>query len=183
MKNKLRTIVTRTGDDGTTGLANGERISKDNLLVQVLGDLDELNSYIGLLVTEITLDRLLNPLCAIQHELFEFGAELSSSKALITSDQVRRLEWQINEFLSDIQELKEFILPGGSRDAALAHVCRAICRRSERALVSFGKEQTVSRVAYQYINRLSDWFFVFARVLNKRSETPEIYWKKTGTKQ
>jgi len=179
MGNRLSKIVTRTGDDGTTGLGDGSRLGKGTARIDAIGDVDELNSHLGLLLCESLPAGIREPLLAIQHDLFNLGAELSiPDHQVMKEEHALRLEQWIKESNAGLPPLKEFILPGGSRAAAQAHVCRAVCRRAERSLVRLHSKERISEPARQYLNRLSDWLFVLARVLNQRASRDEEYWEK-----
>lgn len=177
--NRLSKIVTRTGDAGTTGLGDGSRTTKDALRVAAMGDVDELNSAIGLLLCEELPEAVRAALDSIQHDLFDLGGELCLPGMNVMKDaQVARLEEVVGVFNADLPMLKEFILPGGTRPAALAHLCRTICRRAERALVRLGTEESVSDAARRYLNRLSDLLFVLGRHLNQVAGRGDVQWVK-----
>lgn len=177
--NRLSKIVTRTGDAGTTGLGDGSRTTKDALRVAAMGDVDELNSAIGLLLCEELPEAVRAVLDSIQHDLFDLGGELCLPGMNVMKDaQVARLEEVVGVFNADLPMLKEFILPGGTRPAALAHLCRTICRRAERALVRLGNEENVSDAARRYLNRLSDLLFVLGRHLNQVAGRGDVQWVK-----
>lgn len=180
MGNRLSKITTRTGDDGTTGLADNTRVSKDHPRVEALGEVDELNSHIGLLLAESSLpDDLRVLLTQVQHHLFDLGGELAMPGFDgITEDKVSLLDAAITQYNSGLAPLREFVLPGGTRAAALAHVCRTVCRRAERRLISLSKTESVSLLLVQYLNRLSDLLFVLARVLNAGKEPGQ--WNKSA---
>jgi len=179
MGNRLSKIATRTGDKGTTGLGDGARVDKDALRVHAMGDVDELNSHIGLLLCEDMPDTLRDELGAIQHDLFDLGGELSiPGYQLIQETHVARLDALLAKYNADLPPLKEFILPAGSRAAAQSHVCRTVCRRAERAIVSLGKAESISDGVRQYMNRLSDLLFVLARVLNRLVSDGDALWQK-----
>jgi len=178
MGNRLSKIATRTGDQGTTGLGDGSRTDKDSLRVHAMGDVDELNSQIGLLLCEDLPTGLTEELLTIQHDLFDLGGELCiPGYALIRDEQVASLDALLEKYNADLSPLQEFILPGGSRAAALAHVCRTVCRRAERMLVSLGKAETINPQPRQYVNRLSDLMFVLSRVLNRHAGRGDVLWK------
>lgn len=178
MGNRLSKIATRTGDAGTTGLGDGSRVDKDNLRVQAMGDVDELNSHLGVLLCETLPDGLSDELLAIQHDLFDLGGELCiPGYQLITDQQVANLDALLEKYNADLPALQEFILPGGSRAAAIAHVCRTVCRRAERLVVALGKSEQIHPTSRQYLNRLSDLMFVLARVLNRFSGGSDVLWK------
>lgn len=179
MGNRLSKIATRTGDDGSTGLGDGSRVAKDSLRVQTLGDVDELNSNLGVLLTETLPSALRAQLLAIQHDLFDLGGELCiPGHTMIGAAQVALLDRLLEQYNADLPPLKEFILPGGSRAAALAHVCRTVCRRAERSVVALGKLETLAIPPQQYLNRLSDLLFVWARVLNRVNGGSDVLWKR-----
>jgi len=182
MSNRLTQIATRTGDDGTTGLGDGTRVAKDHLRVQAMGDVDELNSSIGVLLAEPLPDDVRELLVAIQHELFNLGGELSiPGYELVKSAAVVRLDEALADYNGRLPRLKEFILPAGTRSAALAHVCRTVARRAERAVVALAGAETVNEAPRQYLNRLSDLMFVLARVLNRANLDglggDDVYWR------
>lgn len=177
MGNRLSRITTRTGDDGSTGLADKTRVRKDHPRVEAMGEVDELNSQLGLLLTEALPDDIRALLTQIQHHLFDLGAELALPKfSGITEDKLRLLDEAIGRYNAALPPLQEFVLPGGSRAAALAHVCRTVCRRAERRVVSLVLSDAVSPLQLHYLNRLSDLLFVLARTLNQGSEPGQ--WKK-----
>jgi cob(I)alamin adenosyltransferase len=186
MANRLSKIVTRTGDDGTTGLASGDRITKDQTRVAALGDVDELNSAIGILLTETLPGEARVALLGIQHDLFDLGGELSlPGHEMISIAHLERIDDLVTHFNSGLPPLKEFVLPGGTRPAALAHLARTICRRAERTLVALMNEEnaaTKSRLQVQYLNRLSDLLFVLARSFNHSAKlsggSGDVLWQQ-----
>jgi len=179
MGNRLSKISTRTGDDGSTGLGDGTRISKNALRVTAMGDVDELNSHIGVLLTEPLSEELRQQLGLIQHDLFDLGGELSiPGHSMLSANRVEALDALLQTLNQELSPLKEFILPGGTRGAALAHVARTVCRRAERALVALKAEEDVSEDALRYLNRLSDLMFVIARTLNLGSGHGDVLWKR-----
>ena len=179
MGNRLSKIATRTGDKGTTGLGDGSRTDKDSLRIQAIGDVDELNSQLGLLLCEGLDATLREALLSIQHDLFDLGGELCiPGYALVSEAQVARLDDLLEKYNAGLPPLKDFILPGGNRSAALAHVCRTVCRRAERSIVSLGKSETVNEAVRQYVNRLSDLLFVLSRVLNRADGGSDVLWQK-----
>ncbi len=183
MGNRLSQIATRTGDDGSTGLGDGSRTRKDSLRVVALGDVDELNSTIGLLLTEPMPTGLREAFIDIQHDLFDLGGELCIPGYENVSDaQVARLDELLAEHNATLPRLQEFILPGGSRAAAIAHVARTVCRRAERAVVALGAEEPVRPACRQYLNRLSDLLFVLARVLNRADGGSDVLWQQGRNK-
>ena len=178
MGNRLSKIATRTGDDGTTGLGDGSRVDKDALRVQAMGDVDELNSHLGLLLCEDMPPDLREELVTIQHDLFDLGGELCiPGFAMITDTQVARLDALLAKYNATLPALAEFILPAGSRAAAQSHVCRTVCRRAERAIVALGKAEQLNAQPRQYVNRLSDLLFVLARVLNRHAGGGDVLWQ------
>ncbi|HEX8964104.1 MAG TPA: cob(I)yrinic acid a,c-diamide adenosyltransferase [Rhodocyclaceae bacterium] len=179
MGHRLSKIYTRTGDAGTTGLGNGSRIGKDSLRVAAMGEVDEVNCVVGVLLCEPLDDALRELLVGIQHDLFDLGGELSvPGAAFLKATQPARLEAAIDRYNAGLQPLKEFILPGGTRAAALAHLARATCRRAERAVVALAQSEPVSESARQYLNRLSDLFFVLPRWINQAAGCGDVLWQK-----
>jgi cob(I)alamin adenosyltransferase len=179
MGHRLSKIYTRTGDTGTTGLGDGSRVPKDSARIEAIGAVDELNSTLGLLLSEGVPADIQELLTQIQHELFDLGGELSIPGYVVIGDQhVARLETRLDALNSDLPPLKEFILPGGSRAAALAHVARTICRRAERRTVALGQSEQLPEIPQRYLNRLSDLLFVLCRVLNRNANRDDVYWQK-----
>jgi cob(I)alamin adenosyltransferase len=180
MGNRLSKIYTRTGDDGTTGLADGARVDKCDARIEAGGTVDELNSLIGAILAEAGIDADVGgPLRRIQHELFEAGAELAlPGYRKITTEYVERLEQELDALNADLPPLREFILPGGNRAAALCHVARAVCRRAERRAWAVAKEHALNPDLLRYLNRLSDLLFVVARCLGRRGGGGEIMWRR-----
>ncbi|HVL09138.1 MAG TPA: cob(I)yrinic acid a,c-diamide adenosyltransferase [Burkholderiaceae bacterium] len=182
MGNRLSKIATRTGDDGTTGLGDGTRTGKDSQRIHALGEVDELNSHLGVLLTETLPDGIRTALLEIQHDLFDLGGELCiPGYTLLKTERVAQLDTWLAEHNATLPRLKEFILPGGSRAAAQAHVCRTVCRRAERAVVALERSETVNDSARQYLNRLSDLMFVLARVLNRADGGTDVLWQRERT--
>ncbi|WP_293765513.1 cob(I)yrinic acid a,c-diamide adenosyltransferase [uncultured Aquitalea sp.] len=178
MGHRLSRIVTRTGDDGSTGLGDGSRVGKDSLRIQALGDVDELNSVVGLLLAEDLPADVSDRLLAVQHDLFDLGSELAvPGYEALKENHVAMLETWVGEMNEHLPMLKEFILPGGSRQAALSHQARSVCRRAERSVVAAAREAEVTQAARQYLNRLSDALFVLARHLNKHLGRPDVLWQ------
>ena len=182
MANRLTQISTRTGDDGTTGLGDGQRVPKDHLRIAAMGDVDELNSQIGVLLAEPLPAEVRELLVVIQHELFNLGGELSiPGYELLKPDAVLRLDEALAHHNAQLPRLAEFILPAGTRSAALAHVARTIARRAERAVVALAATEPVNAAPRQYLNRLSDLLFVLARVLNRANLDglggDDVYWR------
>jgi len=184
MGHRLTQIATRTGDDGSTGLGDGSRTSKDSLRVAAMGDVDELNSTLGLLLTESLPDAVRSELLDIQHDLFDLGGELCiPGFENMNEAQVARLDELLARHNATLPRLEEFILPGGSRAAAVAHIARTVCRRAERAIVSLGHAEAVRPICRQYVNRLSDLLFVLARVLNRHAGGSDVLWEKGRAKR
>ncbi len=178
MGHRLTKIATRTGDGGETGLGDGRRVGKDSLRVHALGELDELNSALGLLLAEEIPQDLRGALREVQQDLFDLGGEISiPGHSLVTAEKVERLDALLEDWNSVLPPLKEFILPGGTRAAAAAHLARAVCRRAERSVVALGRKETVSAHARQYLNRLSDLLFVAGRALNRRAGGEDVQWR------
>ncbi len=182
MGNRLTQIATRTGDNGTTGLGDNTRVSKDSLRVHAMGDVDELNSHIGVLLCEDMPPAVRDVLVEIQHQLFNLGGELSiPGYELLKPEAVLALDDALAEHNEHLPRLQEFILPAGTRAAAQAHVCRTVARRAERAVVALEGQETLKDTPRQYLNRLSDLMFVLSRVLNRyRTDGTvgdDVYWK------
>lgn len=179
MGNRLSKIATRTGDGGTTGLGDGSRTGKDSPRIDAMGEVDELNSQVGMLLCEPLPDALREELLSIQHDLFDLGGELCiPGHTMITEVQVARLDQLLEKYNTGLAPLRDFILPGGSRAAAQAHACRTVCRRAERAIVSLGKIEQINDAPRQYMNRLSDLLFVLSRVLNRFAGGSDVIWEK-----
>jgi len=179
MGHRLSKIVTRTGDAGTTGLGDGTRVAKDAARVDAIGAVDELNSAIGVLLAEALPPEVAACLVDVQHDLFDLGGEVSiPGYEAVSAAHVERLEEAVERFNAPLAPLKEFVLPGGTRAAALAHVARTVCRRAERALVHLGHAETVTEPARRYLNRLSDLLFVLARTLNVAAGRADVLWQK-----
>ncbi len=178
MGNRLTQIATRTGDDGSTGLGDNTRVPKHHLRVQAMGDVDELNSHIGLLLCEPLPEDVRVLGVEIQHQLFNLGGELSiPGFELLKPEAVQALDDALQTHNATLPKLKEFILPAGTRAASQAHVCRTVARRAERAVVALGASESVREAPRQYLNRLSDLMFVLARVLNRMDGGDDVYWK------
>jgi cob(I)alamin adenosyltransferase len=178
MGNRLTQIATRTGDDGSTGLGDNTRVPKHHLRVQAMGDVDELNSHIGLLLCEPLPEDVRALGVEIQHQLFNLGGELSiPGFELLKQEAVAALDEALAVHNAALPKLKEFILPAGTRAASQAHVCRTVARRAERAVVALGASESVREAPRQYLNRLSDLMFVLARVLNRMDGGDDVYWK------
>jgi cob(I)alamin adenosyltransferase len=178
MGKRLTQIATRTGDDGTTGLGDNTRVSKDSLRVHAMGEVDELNSHIGLLLCEEMPADVRALLVEIQHQLFNLGGELSiPGFELLKPQAVLALDEALAAHNVRLPKLQEFILPAGNRAASQAHVCRTVARRAERAVVALGAREPLRDTPRQYLNRLSDLMFVLARVLNRVNGGDDVYWK------
>lgn len=181
--NRLSKIYTRTGDAGTTGLGDGSRVPKDSLRIHALGDVDELNSVIGLLLCEDLPASAREALTGVQHDLFDLGGELCiPGFNNVTEGQVKRLEDVLDGYNAELPPLKDFILPGGARSAAVAHLARTVCRRAERSVVSLAATEAVSELVRQYLNRLSDLLFVLGRVLNRHAGGSDVLWQQGKNK-
>ena len=177
MGHRLTKIVTRTGDDGTTGLGDGRRVGKDAARVAALGDLDELNSALGCVLAEALPEPVRQALAAVQNDLFDLGGEVSiPGRAALREAHVLRLDEAIAGLNAALPALEEFILPGGSRAGAACHLARTVCRRAERALVALSRDEAVTAPSLQYLNRLSDLLFVAARAINQAAGLPERQW-------
>jgi cob(I)alamin adenosyltransferase len=179
MANRLTKIYTRTGDAGTTGLASGARVAKDAPRIEAIGAVDELNSVLGVLLAEPLPEALRRCLDDVQHDLFDLGGELSvPGHVIIGAGHVERLERELDRLNAALPPLKDFILPSGSRAAALAHVARAVCRRAERRLVTLSRKQKTTPALIAYLNRLSDLLFVAAREANRAEGRPDVLWQQ-----
>jgi len=179
MGHRLSKIVTRTGDAGTTGLGDGTRVLKDSARIDAIGAVDELNSALGVLLAETLPEPIAGRLVEVQHDLFDLGGELSiPGYEAMREVQVLRLEDAVERFNADLTPLKEFILPGGTRAASLAHVARTVCRRAERTVVHLGTTDPVRECVRKYLNRLSDLLFVIARLLNRAGGGADVLWRK-----
>jgi len=178
MANRLTQIATRTGDNGTTGLGDNTRVSKSSLRVHAMGDVDELNSSLGVLLCEDMPGSVRELLVEVQHQLFNLGGELSiPGFELLKPEAVAQLDAALEEHNAALPRLAEFILPAGTRAASLAHVCRTVARRAERAVVALGAVEELKDAPRQYLNRLSDLLFVLSRVLNRLNGGDDVYWK------
>lgn len=180
-------IYTKTGDSGQTSLFGGKRVNKNDVRINSYGTIDELNSIIGLILTEKVNERTNEILNNIQHILFAIGAELATPSDVKSSvinslsvDEILSIEQIIDEIENQLSPLKNFILPGGTRSAALLHLARTVCRRAERNIVEIEKDERINPNIIIYINRLSDLLFVIARFENHVTSTPEIEWKTGG---
>jgi cob(I)alamin adenosyltransferase len=178
-------IYTKTGDKGETGLFGGERVSKNNLRLNAYGSIDELNSFLGLAIIEVTSEEIKNVLIDLQNKLFVLGADLATpeteknAKLKITrlpDLYISGIEQTIDKFEERLDELKNFVLPGGSRGSALLHICRTISRRAEREIVALKNAEYIGDNIVIFLNRLSDLFFVLSRFENKYSNIPDTKW-------
>jgi len=180
-------IYTKTGDKGETGLIDGSRISKSNLRIIAYGEVDEANSHLGYLISNIENNSIFTDikeiLVGIQQDLFVVGAELANpsslkeNRLLVKEEMISIIEKHIDNFEAELTPITYFILPGGSIESSLLHICRTVVRRAEIAAVALTKEQKISQQILTYLNRLSDLFFVLARVTNKRQNRNDIPWK------
>ena len=179
MGNRLSKIYTRTGDQGKTGLADGSRIDKFHSRIESLGNIDELNSIIGIILTEKIPDNKKILLEKVQHDLFDIGGELSIPGHIVIDDRkIDFLEKILDEMNNELEPLKEFILPGGTKISSYCHLARTVCRRVERNLFKLAQTEKVNEASLKYVNRLSDMLFVLARFLNKINQLNDIFWKK-----
>jgi cob(I)alamin adenosyltransferase len=178
MANRLTRIVTRTGDDGTTGLGDGTRVGKDSPRVEVMGNLDELNSAVGVVLADDLPENVHDALAAIQNDLFDLGGEICiPGRAALWEAHLKEIDARLERLRAPLPTLRDFVLPGGSRAAASCHLARAVCRRAERSLVALGRVESVSELSIQYLNRLSDLLFLAARTLNAAAGVSEPMWK------
>jgi len=180
MGNRLSKIYTKTGDDGTTGLGDGSRVSKDSMRVEAYGTVDEANSAIGVvLANDVVPDDIRRCLTEVQHDLFELGGELCiPGHAAVEDSFIDRLERDLDRLNADLPALKDFILPGGGQATAACHLARTIVRRAERRVSTLRSKESVRDEAFRYLNRLSDLLFVIARVLARTESGSEIIWDR-----
>lgn len=184
MGHRLSKIATRTGDGGETGLGDGSRRPKDSARIQALGDIDELNSALGLVLAEDVPDGMREVFLEVQQDLFDLGGELSiPGHVLLKPERIAALEESLEQWNAGLPALKEFILPGGSRAAAAAHLARTVCRRAERSLVALGRAEPVTDAARRYMNRLSDVLFVAGRALNRHAGRTDVQWRHERRKR
>ncbi len=177
MSNRLTRIYTKTGDEGETGLSGGVRVRKNCPLIQVIGDVDELNCVIGMALANKIPEEVRISLVKIQHQLFNLGAEINNSEFnFINEDMVTEIEKQIASFNESLAPLNNFILPGGGHAAATCHLARAVCRRAERSVVALNDTEKLNPDIQIYLNRLSDYLFVVSRVLSKYAKQEETLW-------
>jgi cob(I)alamin adenosyltransferase len=178
MGHRLSKITTRTGDKGETGLGDGSRVPKHHPRVAAMGDVDELNSALGVLLAEEVPAEVRAAFSQVQQDLLDLGGELSiPGHSLLKPGRVELLEQHLEGWNKPLAPLKEFILPGGSRAAAAAHLARTVCRRAERSVVALARKEKVSEPARQYLNRLSDLLFVAGRVLNRAAGVGDVQWR------
>ena len=178
MGHRLSKITTRTGDAGQTGLGDGTRVAKDSARIAALGDVDELNCAIGVVLAEEVPQELRIALEQVQHDLFDLGGELSiPGHSILSGEQVQSLEKHLEAWNAKLAPLEEFILPGGSRAAACAHLARTVCRRAERTVVALGTKEPVGEHVRRYLNRLSDLLFVAGRSLNRAAGRGDVQWR------
>ncbi|RCW66814.1 cob(I)yrinic acid a,c-diamide adenosyltransferase [Pseudorhodoferax soli] len=178
MGQRLTQIATRTGDDGSTGLGDNTRVGKDSLRITAIGEVDELNSHLGLLLCEPLPAAVRELLVDVQHQLFNLGGELSiPGFELLKPEALLQLDQALADHNAQLPRLAEFILPAGTRAASQAHVCRTVARRAERAVVALGRVEAVREAPRHYLNRLSDLLFVLARVVNRMDGGDDVYWK------
>jgi cob(I)alamin adenosyltransferase len=177
---RITKVTTKTGDDGTTGMADGSRLSKSSVLISAIGEIDELNSWIGLLASSSSLSKEIELLRKIQNDLFDIGGCLAMRSQIgLDEKKIEWLEEKVNEHNKELPSLDNFILPGGHKDSSKAQIIRAVCRRSERALVLASETESINVNCIIYINRLSDFLFVLARKINIDSGEEEILWEQT----
>lgn len=176
---RLSKIYTRQGDAGDTGLGDGERVRKSDTRVIAMGDVDELNAQIGLLVSRLTPESPhIGVLRDVQHRLFDLGGELSlPGESLVKAESVNTLEAQIDHLNEALAPLENFILPGGDEVTSLTHVARTVCRRAERTVVKLAESEEVNVEGLKYLNRLSDYLFVLARTLAAEGGVGEVLWR------
>ncbi len=178
MGHRLSKIVTRTGDNGTTGLGDGSRVKKTDRRIEAIGAVDELNSLLGVLIAREVPDEIRATLTEIQHDLFDLGGDLSiPGRSSMTEAQIARLDTAVEKFNALLSPLKEFILPGGSETAAICHVTRSVCRRAERDVWRLGETEKMDAAVAKYLNRLSDLLFVLARALNVHAGRSDVLWQ------
>ncbi|MDO8413379.1 MAG: cob(I)yrinic acid a,c-diamide adenosyltransferase [Gallionellaceae bacterium] len=178
MANRLSKIVTRTGDDGSSGLADGTRVSKSSARIHAIGTVDELNSHLGLLLTEPLPSDISDALLKIQHDLFDLGGALAYPATPFNADKLAQLDLAIAHYNADLPPLREFVLPGGTRAAAQCHIARTVARRAERDFAALAHIEAVPEHGLPYLNRLSDLLFIWCRVLNRAAGQAEMMWRK-----
>ena len=182
MSDRLNKITTKTGDKGSTGLGDGGRVDKYSLRIEVIGDVDELNAFMGLLASQALPKDLVDPINRIQHQLFNVGGELSMPKEqYVLERDVQQLEGWIEAFNADLPPLKEFILPGGGMAASSCHLARTVCRRAERHAFALDREEVLNTNLLRYLNRLSDLLFIMCRVIMQQQQKTEELWESLDT--
>lgn len=180
MANRLSKIVTRTGDHGTTGLADGSRVEKHSPRIHAIGSIDELNSHLGVLLAEALPENDVRiVLLQVQHDLFDLGGALAYPAAPFTEDKLLYLDTAIARYNAGLPPLREFILPGGTRAAAQCHVSRTVARRAERDFATLAHLEAIPQHGLPYLNRLSDLLFILCRVLNRAVGQEETFWQKS----
>jgi len=180
LANRLTKICTRSGDSGETGLADGSRVGKDTPRIAAIGDVDELNSWLGLLAAQELTTEEAALLLETQNLLFDLGGELAiPGDTVITESVVEQLEKHIEKFNAALPPLKDFVLPGGNRESAHCHLARTVCRRAERCLLGLARKESVNPTSLIFLNRLSDLLFVMARTLARRNGGEEIIWQQS----
>lgn len=176
-------IYTKTGDEGKTGLLGGSRVQKHSIRIHAIGEVDELNSFVGLAAVSVSAD-IHEHLSLIQHRLFDLGSELACEPGgdfqitSVTATEIAELETSIDQMTSNLPPLEKFILPGGSESAARLHICRSVCRRVERTLQALAEREAVRKELLVYTNRLSDWFFTASRYQNAQLNIQDVFWEK-----
>ena len=184
MGNRLSKLVTKTGDDGTTGIGSNQRVAKDSARIEAIGTVDELNSTIGMVLSCCTNPKIGEVLSPIQHILFNLGGELAMPEyQLVKAEDLVNIEQQVEQLNAELPPLKEFILPKGDLATTTCHLARTVCRRAERRMVTLAREQSISTVGQHYLNRLSDLLFVCCRILGQSAEVEEELWQSNRTKQ
>lgn len=182
---KITTVYTRKGDEGQTSLIGGQRVSKASIRLESYGTVDELSAHIGLLAAQLPDGHEKDVIVRIQNHLFNIGANLATDQevttlhasAILPDNAVHELEKEIDDIIAELPDIQGFILPGGTCQAAQAHVCRTVCRRAERCIVELAKTTKVSSEVQQYVNRLSDYFFVLAKKMNFLAGRSEKIWE------
>lgn len=184
MGNRVSRVYTRTGDDGTTGLAGGGRVAKTSERVEAYGTVDELNAVIGMILAREVPEPVAKTLTRVQHELFNLGGEFAMpGSELVKVEAVSRLERELDDFNAALPPLKEFILPGGGEAASACHLARTVARRAERRAFALAAKESVNTESLHYLNRLSDLLFVFCRLLTRAAEGEEVLWESARLKR
>lgn len=181
---KKSQVYTKTGDKGTTSLVGGDRVPKTHIRLEAYGTVDELNSYLGLLNTYLRDEADRNFILGVQHKLFSIGSHLATNQektqlkaaSILSPEHVERIEQEIDKLDDQLPELRAFIIPGGSRGAAVCHICRTVCRRAERRILALSETCTISAEVLAFVNRLSDYLFVLSRKINFDEQNSEIFW-------